>query len=260
MENIAIIQARLGSSRLPGKVFLKLEGVTVLEHVVNRVKKSSLISGIFVATTISESDIALVKFCSEKNFRIFCGSENDVLDRFYQLAKLIKPDNIIRITSDCPMIDPTVIGQVIYKHIESKSDYTTNTMPRETFPDGEDVEVFTFAALEKAWNEAKLLSEREHVTPYIRNHPELFKMTGIEYKEDLSGKRWTLDNSEDYEFISRVYNKLYSRNKYFGMSDIIEFLKKNPDLEKINIHIKRNEGYQKSLMEDKKVNGGSYSS
>lgn len=254
MNTLAIIQARTGATRLPNKVLLKLEDKCVLEHVINRVKKSSLIDEVIVATTININDLKIINFCSERGIRVFCGSENDVLDRFYQAAKLFNPENIVRITADCPMIDPQIIDLVIKTHFDNKADYTSNTL-KETFPDGEDIEIFKFNALKKAWIESKLTSEREHVTPYIRNNKELFKLSNVENTINLSDKRWTLDHEEDYKLIQFVYSKLYSKNNYFGMKEILELLKKYPEVEDYNKNIIRNEGYAKSLKEDKKING-----
>ncbi len=242
----------MGSTRLPRKVLMDVEGISVLEHVVRRVKNCTLISDVIVATTIAENDLAIVKLCAEKGFRVFCGSEDDVLDRFYQIAKLLLPEHIVRITADCPLMDALVIDKVIEKHLLEHADYTSNTMV-ERYPDGEDVEVFTYKSLERSWKDADLVSEREHVTPYIRTHKEVFKQASVEYEIDVSSKRWTLDNQEDYEFIIKVYKALYHKNNYFGMKEILAFLKEHPEHEKINSNIKRNEGYEKSLKEDKKL-------
>ncbi len=252
MNIIAMIQARMGSSRLSGKVLHDLCGEPVLTHVINRVKASNKVTETVVLTTVNKLDLPIIKLCSEKNIRVFAGSEEDVLDRYYQFSKLCAVDHIIRITSDCPFMDPEVIDHIIDEHIKNNNDYTSNTLI-ETYPDGEDVEIFTFAVLEKAWREAKLLSEREHVTPYIKKNEDIFKLKNIEYKENLSDKRWTLDNKEDFEFISKIYDVLYNQNPLFGMKEILEFLKTNEDFEKINKHIERNEGYKKSLKEDKIV-------
>lgn len=249
MDFLCLIQARCGSTRLPGKVLLDLEGNTVLGRVIERVKRSKKISEIFVVTTTNIEDLEIVKYCSNNKIRVFCGSADDVLDRFYQIAKLINPKNIIRITADCPLMDPEVIDKVIEQHLTAKASYTSNTQI-ETYPDGEDVEVFTFESLEKAWKEANLLSEREHVTPYIRKNPDIFKQSSISNDRDLSKMRWTLDNPEDYEFIKIIYKNLYKNNNNFGINDIVDFLENNEDLLKINSNIKRNEGYQKSLNED----------
>jgi spore coat polysaccharide biosynthesis protein SpsF (cytidylyltransferase family) len=256
MKVLGIIQARMSSTRLPRKVLLDLAGKSVLEHVISRVARANRVSDIVVATTIKKEDLAIVKLCASLGYSVFCGSENDVLDRFYQVARLFEADQCVRITADCPMMDPGLIDQVLHLHQESGSDYTANIL-EETFPDGEDIEVFTFEALENAWENASLTSEREHVTPYIRKHPELFKLTNLRAPENLAEKRWTIDNAEDYEFLTRVFKELYHQNPFFGMNDILTLLDLHPELEQINRHIQRNEGYQKSLKEDKKIRSDS---
>lgn len=248
--NVALIQARIGSSRLPSKVLKQLGNKTVLEHVVSRVSKASLVDEVFVLTTIEVQDLSIVKFCSENNIRVFVGSENDVLDRFYQCSKLLKPNNIIRITSDCPLIDPDVIDHILKIHIEGDYDYTSNTL-EETYPDGLDAEVVKYSALEKAWEESRMTSEREHVTPYIKKNGSLFSLKSVKCKIDLSEKRWTIDNEEDYRFLSNIFSAFDS--DYFNMDDVLDLLKKNPEWESINSHLIRNEGYQKSLNEDKRI-------
>lgn len=250
VKNLAIIQARIGSTRLPGKVMLKIYKKTILEHVINRVKKSRLIDLIVVATTLSVKDMKIVKLCSSKNILVYCGESDDVLDRFYQVAKIIKPKNIIRITSDCPLIDSKIIDNVISAHLKSKADYTANTF-LERFPDGEDVEVFKYSALQKAWEKAKLESEREHVTPFLRKHPEIFKHKSVVSKDDYHNKRWTLDEKKDFVFIKNIYKFLYLKNNFFGMKEILNLLKLHPELENINSKIIRNEGYGKSFRKDK---------
>mgnify|MGYP001594883977 CR=1 FL=1 len=248
IENLCIVQARTGSTRLPGKVLLNLGGKTVLARVLERAAASRSLSEVAVATGIGAENLPIVKFCAAKGIRVFCGSEDDVLDRFYQFAKLVRPKNIVRITADCPLLDPRVIDLVVNAHYRSGADYTANTAP-PTFPDGEDVEIFTYRALERAWNAATLMSDREHVTPYIRKHPRIFKTRSVRNAVDLSGKRWTLDNPEDLKFISAVYRAFKGRGM-FGMDDILRLLSKRPELEKINGAIARNEGYKRSLRED----------
>ena len=251
MKVIAVIQARLGSTRLPGKVLLDLEGKSVLEHVIIRVKSSKFVNDVIVATTINKDDLEIVKLCANLGISVYCGSEDDVLDRYYQTARLFKADLIVRITSDCPLIDPMVIDEVISLHVREKADFTSNTI-KETYPDGEDIEVFTFVALKEAWKKAKLSSEREHVTPFMRKNPA-FKLANLEYNRDISHKRWTLDNPEDYDFIKSIYKNIYIEKPYFGMEEILKFIDKNPGIEKINQNINRNEGYLKSLKEDKTI-------
>lgn len=253
MNVLAIIQARVGSTRLPGKVLLKIQDKTILQHVVDRVSMSHLVDEVIVATTIHRKDLPIVKLCSSKGIRIFCGSEEDVLDRYYQAAKLIKPKSILRITADCPVIDSEIIDQVIKKHLETGADYTGNTVGAETFPDGQDAEVFKYNALKSAWKNSELSSEREHVTQYIKKHEDQFKVEGLVSKEDLSAYRWTVDDPEDFELIKQIYDNLYVKNKYFKMCDILKLMKEKPELMEINNHIIRNIGLKKSINEDKLV-------
>lgn len=249
MKYLAIIQARTSSTRLPNKVIMNLAEKPVLSHVISRVKASALVSDIVVATTLSNEDIKIVKLVSNLDVKVYCGSENDVLDRFYQIAKIIQPDNIVRITSDCPVIDPKVIDLVISEYEKNNVDYASNAL-NPTFPDGLDVEVFSFRSLEKAYFEAKLYSEREHVTPYINKNKHIFKVINIANNIDLSDKRWTLDNKEDFILLSHIFDNLYYKNNLFGMSDILYFLSSKSELENINKHINRNEGLKKSLLKD----------
>lgn len=250
MGIVAVIQARISSTRLPGKVLKKIEGKTVLEHVINRVQAARKIDNIVVATTVKKEDLEIMKLCANLGISVFCGSEDDVLDRYYQSARLFKAGHIVRITSDCPLIDPQVIDEVIGLYFQKKADYATNTIP-ETYPDGLDTEIFSFKTLQMAWNNAKLFSEREHVTPYIRKNPNIFKIVNLRSNVNFSSKRWTLDEPEDLEFIKIIYKNLYPKDSLFGMKKILIFLKKHPEVEKINRNIKRNEGYIKSLKEDK---------
>lgn len=250
MKNLAIIQARMGSSRLPNKVLKDLCGKPALWHVIQRVKKSKLIDEIVIATTIEKQDLQIVKFCADNGIRVFVGSEADVLDRYYQVARLFKPDNVIRITSDCPLHDAEIIDRVIEKHIKEENDYTSNTM-QETFPDGLDCEVMKYSALENAWKNATMTSDREHVTQYIIKN-DIFKKGCLINTENKKDERWTLDTDADYSFISSVYNELYYNKPEFSSDDIYRLLDEKPDIREINQGIVRNEGLLKSLNEDKK--------
>ncbi|MBN1824457.1 MAG: glycosyltransferase family protein [Endomicrobiales bacterium] len=252
MKITAIIQARMGASRLPGKVLMDMVGKTVLERVIERVKLSKMVNEVVVATTVNEKDRKIIALCGKIGVPCFPGSEDDVLDRFYQAAKSYGPDHIVRITSDCPLMDSHIIDDVVRLHLAEKSDYTSNTL-EETYPDGEDVEIFTFNALEKAWREAKLQSEREHVTPYIWKNSSVFKLSVKKNEINLSGKRWTLDEERDYAFIKRIYEELYPGNPNFGIKEIAEYIKNNKNVESINSEIKRNEGYEKSIRNDKVI-------
>ena len=249
---LVIIQARMGSTRLPGKMLLPIvDNKGALELMLERVCQAKTLQKIVVATTTSPSDDRLVDLCKRLDYEYFRGDEDDVLERYYQAALAFGPTEVIvRLTGDCPLHDPTVIDKVVSCFLDSDIDYASNTNP-PTYPDGLDVGVLSFSVLRRAWRQASLKSEREHVTPYIRNHPEQFKTVNVEYEKNLSGKRWTLDNRGDYEFIKHIYSNLYRGKHVFGMEEILEFLAKHPEIEQINKHIFRNEGYQKSLKEDK---------
>ena len=244
MKILAIIQARMGSSRLPNKVLLPLAGKKVIEHVVERVGISKYIDEVIVATSIEPNNLPLIKHCAEKNIRIFIGSENDVLDRYYQLAKLINPENIIRITADCPVIDPDIIDQTIEHFLKSGADYSNNKQTA----DGLGCEIFSFLVLKNAWKNANLHSEREHVTPYIRKHNNC---SYYMYEPNISEKRWTIDEQADWELIKHIYDELYPSCPQFKTADILELLRLKPELELINNYIMRDEGYIKSINKDK---------
>lgn len=249
----AIIQARMGSSRLPGKVLMNLSGKSVLQHIINRLKQSKYINQIIVATSDNDENGAIFELCDSINISCFRGSEDDVLDRFYQTGKEFGfnlDDIVIRITADCPLIDYEIVDNTIKLHLDEKNDYTSNTMPC-TFPDGLDCEVFNFSVLINTWQNANLSSEREHVTLYIRNHPEIFKLGGLKNNVDYSYLRWTLDEQEDYILINEIYENLYDINEFFNMGDVLKLLEVRPELKDINSFIERNEGLKKSLKNDK---------
>lgn len=246
MNRVAIIQARLGSTRLPGKCLFKLMGKTVLEHIVARLQTAKTIDKIVLATTTKEEDGALANIAQAMGIDVFRGSEDDVLDRYYQAAKNANADIICRITADDPFKDPNVLDKIVSRFIEGNFDYVSNTLS-PTYPEGLDIEVFSFCALTKAWQEAKKPSEREHVTPYIWNNPNLFNIINVEYSEDLSHLRWTLDNANDWVFIQQVYEELYNPNKMFLMDDILNLLKNKTQLSELNSGTIRNEGYLKSI-------------
>jgi len=246
----AIIQARTASTRLPQKVIKKIEGKTVLEQVILRVKKVKGLERIILATTNKREDDILESIAKKLNISVFRGSENDVLDRYYQAAKLFKIDPVIRITADCPLLDPKVVEKVIDFYLKGNYDYVSNVRP-PTFPDGLDVEIFSFETLKKIWKKAKLPSEREHVTAYIGNHPEMFRIGNVTAKKDFNYLRLVLDEKEDLILIREIYKKLYDKNRFFGLEDILKLFERKPELIKINQQIKRNGGYLKSLEKDK---------
>lgn len=246
---VAIIQARMGSTRLPGKVMEEIAGKPMLYHVINRAKHAKELDDIVIATTNLKEDSQILDFASELGVRSYAGSENDVLDRYYQAAIMSKADVIVRITADCPLADPNVIDKVVRYYLINDFDYVgTSIIP--TYPDGIDVEVFSFTSLKKAWSEAKLSSEREHVTPYIWKNPNIFRIGNLKNDEDISYMRWSVDEQRDLEFVREVYKKLYVKDTLFYMEDVVDLLMKNPELMDINKDIVRNEGYLKSLEED----------
>jgi spore coat polysaccharide biosynthesis protein SpsF (cytidylyltransferase family) len=205
---------------------------------------------VVVVTTVNPGDLPLVALCAGKRLRVFCGSEADVLDRYYQAARVLGAENVARITADCPLLDPAVIEEVVRAHTSGGCDYTSNVIP-PTYPDGEDVEIFSASALEKAWREARLTSEREHVTQYFLKNPNLFTLRNCANQEDLSSLRWTLDTAEDLEFIRNVYERLtHGGGGIFGMKEIRELLRTNPELASINAGQERNEGLAKSIREE----------
>jgi len=252
MEKIlSVIQVRYASTRLFGKVMLKVCSKPLLWYVIKRLQLIRTPNKLIIATTTSKSNQTIIEFAKNLDIDYFAGSEDDVLDRFYQASKLFKSDIIVRITSDCPLLDPTVIDQGLEIFLNGNYDYVSNVHP-PTYPDGFDVEIFTFNALETAWKEAKLLSEREHVTPYIWKNIHRFTLKNYENHEDLSNFRLTVDTPEDFILISKLIEEFHDSWDDFNMQDIFTFLNENLDLVKINAQYERNEGYLKSLREDKK--------
>lgn len=253
MKNLLIIQARTGSSRLPNKVLKEICGKPMLQHIIERVKMCENVDQVIVATTVRDNDQAIADICEQIGIDCYRGSESDVLDRYYQAACLYKPENVIRVTADCPLIDSKLIDEIIETHVKGNYDYTSNTLV-ETYPDGLDAEVFTFNALKKAWEEAALASEREHVTPYIKFKSD-YKRYSVEREPSLKEKRWTVDTNEDFDMVLRIYDALYKDSQYFGTDEILHFLSEHGEIETINSGIIRNEGYHKSIVNDYVVKG-----
>jgi spore coat polysaccharide biosynthesis protein SpsF len=236
----AIIQARMGSTRLSGKVMKKIKGKTVLHHVIDRIQQSKLLDESIVATTILERDDIIeneIKKCGVKCFR---GSEEDVLSRYYYAAKENNVDIIIRITSDCPLIDPNVIDEIVEFYLNGNYDLVTNAgsdLTQRTYPRGLDTEVFSFEVLENAFINGKESYHREHVTPFIYEYSN--KIHNFQNIIDYSKYRWTLDTEEDFKLISEIYNRLYKGTHDFYLQDIIELFKQEPKLFTINAHIEQ---------------------
>ena len=242
---VAIVQARTGSSRLPGKILKKIRGKEVILHDIDRIRLIPSLDDIVIATTTSEKDDALASLVGGygPDVKVFRGSEEDVLDRHYRAAREFDARTIVRITSDCPLIDPKVSERTIKAFLGGDCDYCSNRLVR-TFPIGLDTEVFSFQALESAWKEAKENYQREHVTPYIYEHPEKFRLLNVESGQDLAGLRWTLDTPEDLDFIKAVYERLYDRGMFY-MEDVLDLLREEPELLDINKHI-RHKHYKES--------------
>lgn len=246
---LAILQARFSSTRLPGKVLKPILGVPMLTHQIQRIKRATLIDHLIVATSTEDSDKAIANLADKIEVNCFRGNLDDVLDRFYQAAYPLNPIHIVRLTGDCPLCDPVLIDQIIQYHLDNKFDYTTNAI-EATYPDGLDVEIFSFKALTEAWQEAKLLSQREHVTPFINKQPQRYKISHYKNDRDLSALRWTVDEPLDFELVTKIYEGLYPQNPKFSTQDILDFLELNPQLKTLNTCYQRNEGYQKSLLAD----------
>lgn len=252
--NLVVLQARMSSSRLPGKVLKEVCGSSLLMHQISRIKQSKYVDDVLVATSVHQTDDILEQHCIQNGVRVFRGSLDDVLDRYYNAVLSYQEErtvlNVIRLTADCPFVDSQVIDIVLLNHLIYENDYTSNTL-EYTFPDGLDVEVFTSAALCNMWEHALLPSEREHVTLYIKNRPSEFivqnvAITGPSFEQE----RWTVDEPEDFEFTRSVYEALYPVSNNFHMSEVVQLLNSNENLRKINSSFIRNEGLIKSLKKD----------
>ncbi len=256
----AIVQARMSSSRLPGKVLKELpygSGITVLGQIIRRLKRSKIINDIIIATTTEKKDLGILGIAAKEGVKFFKGSKNNVLSRFYLAAKRNNLDVIVRVTSDCPCVDPRIVDSVIKKHIKAKVDYTSNCQKR-TFALGLDVEVINFSALKVAYREAKKDYEREHVAPYIYLRPDIFKISSIESTGDLYAPdiRITIDTIEDYVLLCAVFDYLYHKNNCFSAYDIVKLFKNKPWLGLINkrvIHKKVFNSMEAELKEAQRV-------
>ena len=249
---LAVLQARMSSTRLPGKVVKPILGRPMLIRQIERIQRAKCIDQFIVATSNHPDDSEIEELCNAEKINCFRGAMDDVLDRIYKAALCVHPKYVIRLTGDCPLVEPDIIDKLVQYFLEKEFDYASNTI-NPTWPDGLDVEIMGYECLEKSWKEAKLLSEREHVTPYIYNHPEKFNIGSFENEKDLSHMRWTVDEPADFELINKIYENLYIDNSNFTITNILELLENNPELLNINNEIKRNEGYSKSLINDKNI-------
>lgn len=246
---LALLQARMSSTRLPGKVLQPILGKPMLQCQLERLSRVKSFDKLVVVTSVETIDNVLQRFCDSMSVPCFRGSLDDVLDRFYKAALAYAPDHVVRLTGDCPLIDPELIDRVIDFHLAGGYDYSSNCL-EPTFPDGLDVEIVRFGALERAWHEAVLPSQREHVTLFINKQPDLFRVGTLKATENFSHLRWTVDNPADLEFVRHVYEGLYPANPCFTTADILGFLHAQPER---NAHLRsnaRNEGLSKSFLKD----------
>lgn len=246
---LAILQARVSSTRLPGKVLKPILGMPMIFRQIERIKYAKKIDKLIVATSTDQSDDKLAMVCQEFGVECFRGSLNDVLDRFYQAAQKYKPEHVVRLTGDCPLADPQIIDKVIEYHLQGKYDYTSNTV-EPTYPDGLDAEIMTYSCLQQAWAKAQKQSEREHVTLFIYNNKQMFSLGSVKNNIDLSQLRWTVDEAEDFILVEQIYQELYSESSLFLTNEILSLLENNQKLKKINVNFSRNEGLIKSLKND----------
>ncbi len=238
MKNLAIIQCRLSSKRLKNKTIFPLGKKTIIQSIYDRVTKSKLIDEVIVAIPTGKKEDLLADILSKNKIPFKRGAPENVLKRFYDIAKLYNPRNIVRLTADCPFIDPLIIDKVISLHLKEKNHYTSNARP-PSFPDGMDVEVFSFESLKDAYKNAVSSYEMEHVVPYI---VKKYKISNLKNDIDLSQNRWTIDTNDDFNFITKVYKGLILEKKKINLKNILDFIQRHPKIKKINHHLKRNFG------------------
>lgn len=240
MNTVIIVQARMTSSRLPGKVLKKVMDKTLLEYQIERLRRVRSANGLVVATTTNSSDEPIIEECGRLGINVFRGSEEDVLSRYYTAASEFGASDVVRVTSDCPLIDPEIMDKVIqyYQQNRNKFDYVSNTLER-TYPRGMDTEVFSFKVLKEAFQEAKSQSEREHVTPFFYRNPHRFRLASVRYNGDESRHRWTVDTQEDFELISNIITAIYPQNPCFNMNDTLELLHEHSEWILINAMVEQ---------------------
>lgn len=231
---LAVVQARMSSRRLPGKVLEPILGRPMLLHQLDRARRATLLDRLIVATSTDDSDDDVVRMCRDSGYDCERGSLHDVLDRFWQIASKDGAEHVVRLTGDCPLTDPEIIDLVVDAHLTDGADYTSNTRPRSTWPDGLDVEVVRAGALEQAWREAVTPSDREHVLPFVWSRPERFRLKAVNGEMDLGHWRWSVDEPSDFQLVEAIFAALYPRNPMFGFHDIQNLLRQkelNPRLD-----------------------------
>lgn len=239
MKVVAIVQARMGSTRLPGKVMMELAGEPMLVRVLNRVRRARSLDETIVATTMLRDDDVIEALCRGRGWRCFRGSENDVLDRYYHAAAHVAADAVVRITSDCPLIDPEIVDRVVGAFVdpEAAAEYASNVFPIRTFPRGLDTEVIGFDTLARIWKQDYDPASREHVTPYVHRHAEAFRIVAVQNEENHSEHRWTVDTAEDFSLVSLVYD--HYGHDLFSWNEIISFLEWHPEWSELNRHVRQ---------------------
>jgi spore coat polysaccharide biosynthesis protein SpsF len=233
---LAVLQARQSSTRLPGKVLLPVLGEPMLARQIERIRRARRLDGLVVATTDQPEDEAIAALCAGLGVDCFRGALADVLDRFYQAARTRSPEHVVRLTGDCPLSDPALVDAAVALHLAGGFDYSGNAVER-SYPDGLDVEVFTFALLERAWREAATPHEREHVTPYMYAGGHGFRLGVLRDTLDRSALRWTVDRPEDYAFVCRVFEALHPGDPAFSAADVHRFLDRHPEVAALNAHL-----------------------
>lgn len=247
VDVLAILQARVSSSRLPGKVLMPIVGRPMLRHELDRVRRAQTLDALVVATSAEPSDDPIAQLCTDAGVDCFRGSLDDVLDRFYQAALAHRARVIVRLTGDCPLVDPVLIDRVVEFFRDGGFDLAATA---DTFPDGLDVEAMRYDVLEQAWTAATKASDREHVTLFVRRQPGRFRIGRFVSGADLSHMRWSVDEPQDLEFVRRVYDALYPANPAFTTEDVLALLAAHPHLAGVNRGIQRNEGLRRSLAAD----------
>jgi spore coat polysaccharide biosynthesis protein SpsF len=249
MKTLIIVQARMTSTRLPGKVLLPLAGEPMLSRLVERLSRVQRAAGVLIATTINATDDPIISCCAQLGVPCYRGSEHDVLLRYADAAKLHGAEVVVRITSDCPLIDPALIDQMIATYAEGNSDYVSN-MLLPTWPYGMAVEVFSAAVLQQAQDEASHPAEREHVTPFFYWHPERFRLRNVSSAVDLSHHRWTVDTSDDYELVRRLFESLFKDRPNFTLDNILSLMDEHPEWLGINKHVQQEVPAQTQIIQE----------
>lgn len=238
MKVVIINQARMTSTRLPGKILKTVLGKSLLEYQIERLQRVKLADELVIATTTNYTDDPIVELCDRAGVSYYRGSEEDVLARYYEAAKQHQADVIVRVTSDCPLIDPEIIDHVIQTYFDHQCDYASNSLER-TYPRGMDTEVFSFESLSQAYSDAIAKPDREHVTPFLHQQPERFKIIPVLNSENYSHHRWTVDTQEDFDLIKNILEAIYPQQPHFTMEDCLNLLNAHPEWQSINVHIEQ---------------------